>query len=164
MFIPTNHDCPIPLDFLDTHRYTRTSLDGDSSRIENHWLPDDASCQQDLLEPWTGSTFFQIRPPEPKFGYQYVQGRLTKIQKTERPPTVLPEQWTYMSKKDKALAIKAWKDLHPRIEAAREKRGISEYMPADQLPEYNRVISDAIKSLRPTEDIAPAMAVIQTSS
>ena len=42
-------------------------------------------------------------------GYEWQFGRITKTRTTRRPPTIFPELWTAMSKKQQQAAIDEWK-------------------------------------------------------
>ena len=108
MFVPTAENCPVPLRYLDVKRSTWTTIDSQSEKwILDYWnVPYSAEQDQPprppdrpLTEPWTGRTIFELlrRPCAP--GFQWVHGQVVKTQKTRRPPTILPDQWTKMTKK-----------------------------------------------------------------
>ena len=78
---------PIPLEHIIVMRYTKTNLENqDEKTIEDVWDGSDADGRQ-LSDWWVGETVFDMYFKEPK-GYRMVQGRLTRIQETTRPPTV----------------------------------------------------------------------------
>ena len=62
---------------------------------------------------WSGSTRFEILRPTPPKGKQWVNGRLTKIQKSRRPAHIWPEVWIMMSRSERRNAIKEWEIKHP---------------------------------------------------
>ena len=50
---------------------------------------------------------------------------MTRTQKTSRPENVIPEVWEIANPKEKKLARLRWEILKPKIDAARESRGIA---------------------------------------
>jgi len=73
-------------------------------------------------------------------GYEYVMGRPTRIQKTERTPNVLPEIWTTLSSGQKNKAKQDWARYLPILEAARKKAGVKSVVPDQEVPEYNAIM------------------------
>jgi hypothetical protein len=144
MFVPT--DCsdppPIPLKYIDVQRVTLTSLDtADESRIHDVWDGSLADSRP-LSDEWTGETRFQkvLLVPE---GYDLVEGRLTRRQKTQRPPDVWPEMWSTMSSAARRSAREHWETYAKSIEAAREKRGLQ--VKTDGLPLPDHMLPAALK-------------------
>ena len=87
---------PIPLKHIDVTRATKTSLDtADEVEIADIWDGSENDCRE-LSEYWTGETvfdkFYKSTPT-----HQVVMGRMTRTQKTNRPPTMWPETWSAMS-------------------------------------------------------------------
>ena len=73
---------------------------------ENPAGGDPMPADRRLSEPWTGRTkFYLLRQPPPE-GREWVIGRLTKKQKSNRPPTIWPEFWKALSTKQKEQAVK----------------------------------------------------------
>ncbi len=95
LFVPTSENCPVPIEWLDIIRETHTDLDHPKlQQIEDYWTVDKRSGKaRDLEEEWIGKAKFFLLHPQPKAGYEYQSGRLTKIKQTTRPPTVWPETW-----------------------------------------------------------------------
>ena len=88
LYVPTEDESPIPLKFLDIFRSTKTDLEGKKeSEFDDYWTE---TGDKELSDPWTGRTRFEILRPEPPKGYKYVQGRLTRKQKTAPPDTAWP--------------------------------------------------------------------------
>ena len=109
MFAPDRcHDPPpIPLEHIDVTRTTKTNLENqDEKAIEDVWDGSDADVRQ-LSDWWVGETVFHRYFREPK-GYRVVQGRLTRIQNTTRPPSIWPEVSNAMSRKQRDIAITNW--------------------------------------------------------
>ena len=96
-------DCPVPIEYIDVQRCTRTDIDSDiESTINDVWYNDPTKDHRSLSDTWTGTTSFTIRREQPPEGQTWIEGRLTKIQSTStRPDNVWPEMWTKMSKKQK---------------------------------------------------------------
>ena len=147
MFVPNESNCPIPLKYVDVMRVTQTNLDSPSeSRIEDIWWPtpgDIYEVQRDLSSPWTGKTTFDLIRPVPPKGYEWVEGRLTKIQSTERPPNVTPETWLSVSRKAKKKAKAQWENIGPKRQDARVSRSILPHVMVDEYDEYNRIMMEA---------------------
>ena len=117
---------PIPLNHIDVTRITKTDLENqDEKSIEDVWDGGIGDVRK-LREWWVGETVFHRFLREPK-GYRVVQGRLTRIQKTTRPPSIWPEVWNAMSRKQRDIAITNWKKCG-QIDASRVRRGLD---PAD---------------------------------
>ena len=101
LFIPSEADCPLPLDYIDVIRMTKTDIeDQEESRIEDTW---NIHGPQPLSVPWKGTTSFSILRPKPPTGKMWVMGRLTRRQRSTRPPTIYPEIWVTFSRKDKQI-------------------------------------------------------------
>ena len=49
---------------------------------------------------------------------------MTRVQKTTRPPSVWPEVWTAMSRKQRNNEIRKWNERCGNIDAARKRRGL----------------------------------------
>ena len=121
LFVPDNQNMPIPLKNVDVTRNTETSLESPSEKhVMDYWnIPcdnpaggDPMPADRQLSEPWTGRTiFYLLRQPLPE-GYEWVMGRPTKKQKSNRPPTIWPEFWKHypISKKSKQLKNGHWKN------------------------------------------------------
>ena len=76
-------------------RETRTDLRHNGlSVIHDFWTADGRVERRELDEEWTGITIFEVMRIEPGPGFQWADGRLTKIHKdTTRTPNVWPEVW-----------------------------------------------------------------------
>ena len=84
---------------------------------------DPMRADRSLSEPWTGRTIFNIlRQPLPE-GWAWVRGRPTRLQKTNRPPSIWPEFWKMLSSKQKEQAAREWALEKPKLEAAQAARG-----------------------------------------
>ena len=100
LYVPHDEDCPLPTKWLDIFRTTETDLESLSERrVEDFWSTtwNDQEPDRQLSEPWVGSTTFQILKPTPPPNHYYVLGRLTRLQKTNRPDSVWPEVYAKMS-------------------------------------------------------------------
>ena len=105
-----------------------------------------------MSEPWTGKTLFPILRPDPPKGFKWVEGRLTRIQKTSRPDSVWVEVWQSLSPKDKQKEILLWKEESEKRDAVRE--GIAKINTID-VDHYEKVLAEAKgkygQSLEPTD-------------
>ena len=57
-------------------------------------------------------------------GYDVIDGRMTRLQTTNRPPHIWPEIWHGMSKKGRTTAIAEWVRDKKLIDEARQRRGL----------------------------------------
>ena len=90
--LPDGERCPVPLKYLDVMRVTKTDItEAAESRIEDFWTQHDPANDRPLSLDWVGTTTFNLLRPKPDEGYEWVEGRLTKIQKTTRPANIWPE-------------------------------------------------------------------------
>ena len=64
-------------------------------------------------------SIFCVPPPD---GHEWVLGRLTKKQKSLRPPNVWPEIWSKLSPKQKEMVRAEWIKEKPKLEAAQAAR------------------------------------------
>lgn len=106
LFMPDEIECPLPLKYLDILRRTETDSDYQVERtIRDFWIE---AGPRELSTAWVGRTCFTMLRPKPPSGYKWVEGRLTKMQQTNRPDSVWPEMWQHMSKKQKKCEIEEW--------------------------------------------------------
>lgn len=132
LFVPTPDNCPVPLDYIDVMRESRTDIEDDEREIKDYWYDADP---RNLSSAWTGSTLFWLLKPKPPPGQMYVQGRLTKIQKTTRPASVRTEEWIRMSKNDQTKEIELWRVESAKRDQARREIGLWE-IPEGEVDEY----------------------------
>ena len=165
LFVPDDQNLPIPLKYVDVTRQTDTSLESPCEKvIRDYWNVatqnpaggDPMQENRQLSEPWTGRTIFNLlRQPLPE-GWEWVCGRATKIQKTNRPPTIWPEFWKALSTKQKEQAVKEWALEKPKLEQAQTARGFK-CVPADD-KEYLPIINAA--RVRLAQEEPPAMLCV----
>lgn len=129
MFALDKETCPIPLDWIDVGRYTYTDLSSEcETKIKDFWPTENVKPLSDF---WIGRTEFELLRPKAKKGYHWCDGRLTRRQKTDRPPDIWPEIWDAMSKKEKKLAVERWRKEWPRRKAAQQGRHL--YIPDTEI-------------------------------
>ena len=148
LFIPTDVEyCPIPLRFVDVTRCTKTGITEESeSLINDVWSKDDEINHRVLSEEWTGRTIFQTLKPLPPPGMTWVEGRLTRKQKTERPDTIIPEIWMSLSKKQKKIAKRKGEEELAKREAARNESPYLEgrsFIKQHEIKEYDEIMEKA---------------------
>ena len=79
-------------------RQTGTSIDNASEHMLNdHWNDD---RKVSLSEEWMGTTRLQILRIKLREGYNWVNGRPTKVQKTTRPDTISARGMAQRRRKD----------------------------------------------------------------
>ena len=94
LFVPSAEAIPIPLNWLDIKRRTRTDLDdGKEANIEDYWY-NNPEADRDLFDVWTGKTTFDLLHAKLKPGYEWQAHRETQIRKnTLRPADVRTGDW-----------------------------------------------------------------------
>jgi hypothetical protein len=114
---------PVALNHIDVKRHTITSLDTADEKDIHDFADGTITCRRELSDPWVGETRYQKlwRTPE---GYDMIDGRMTRIQTTTRPPDIWPEMWQAMSKKHKEKAILEWSAYKKLLDEARQRRGL----------------------------------------
>ena len=94
MFVPTEDNCQIPLDWLDIRRHTETSIENAMLKsIDDFWTHDARHGARELDEPWTGRVRFDLLHKQPEEGKEWQDHRLTVLQPTTRPPTIWVGAW-----------------------------------------------------------------------
>ena len=155
LFVPDPMDCPIPLKYLDIFRFTNTDLNS----FGEHSITDfRTNGETELSDTWVGTTKFHILRPDPGEGWQWVEGRRTKIPKSTRPPNIWPEVWQTMSKKAKRNARRDWDIEKPKREEARRLAGIGEHVADEDIDDYTSILATKRRELEPAP--VPEMACI----
>ena len=142
---------PIPLNYIDVSRTTRTNLDIMQERgIDDYWNIDGS---RDLSDSWTGFTQFTLLEEKLPDGYMWSGWRLTKRQVTSRPDHLWPELWIKLGRNAKMKERQKWSHENPQLDNARKLRGIYFVDPEDK--EFKESIKNARKKLE--TPMAPAM-------
>ena len=94
-------------------------------------------------EEWTGRTIVDLRLPMCQRGYEWVEGRETKIQATRRPANVWPEVWKNMTEAQQAKAIREGPKILKARSDERKRRGLSHTIPPEEIEEYRKTMSEA---------------------
>ena len=122
---------PLAMKYVDVTRTTDTSLDVLLEKnIEDYWNVDG----EKELSGVHGSGFTRFvplkeRPPE---GFSWSGERLTRNQKNSRPDDVWPDMWTHVSDAEEKKAKHRWAIEKPKLENARQLRGIFFIEPNDE--------------------------------
>ena len=95
---------------------------------EDYWNVDG---EKELSDAWTGFTRFILSNERPLEGHTWSGRRLTRKQKTTRPDDVWPDMWTHMSDAAKKKAKQRWAIEKPKLDNARQLRGIFFIEPND---------------------------------
>ena len=114
---------PVPMNCIDVKRRTITSLDTADEKDIHDFADGAIACRRDLSEPWVGETRYCKLWKTPP-GYDMIDGRMTRLQITNRPPHIWPEIWQGMSKKSRSSAIAEWARDEKLIDEARLRRGL----------------------------------------
>ena len=118
------------LKYIDVTRTTHTSLDVLlEKQIEDYWNVDG---EKELSDVWTGFTRFVLLKERPPEGYTWSGERLTRKQKTSRPGDVWPDIWKFMSDAAEEKAEQRWAIEKPKLDNARQLRGIFFVEPNDE--------------------------------
>ena len=151
LYSPREESFPIPLKYIDVSRTTQTNLDvKQEKRIDDYWNIDGS---RDLSDSWTGFTQFTPLEEKAPDGYVWSGGRLTRKQLTSMPDHLWPELWRGMSKNAKLNERQKWSHEKPKLDNARELRGIYFIDPEDN--ELKETIKNARKKLE--TPMVPAM-------
>ena len=107
-----------------------------------------------MSDSWTGFTKLILLKETPPKGYMWSGERLTEIQTTTRPDHFWPEAWTRTGKAAQKKEKQEWAIEKPKLENARNLRGIYYIDPNDE--ENNHVMKNARKKLKtPMADSMP---------
>ena len=88
--------------------------------------------ERELSDAWTGYTRFVPLKERLVEGYTWSGGRLTRKQTTSRPDDVWTGMWKYMSDAAKKKAKQRWAIEKPKVDNARQLRGIFFIEPSDE--------------------------------
>ena len=120
----------IPLKYIDVTRTTYTSLDVLLEKnIEDYWNVDG---QREFSDAWTGFTRFVLLKGRPPEGYTWSGDRLSRKQTTSLPDDVWPDMWKFMSDAARKKAKQRWAIEKPKLDNARQLRGICFIEPNDE--------------------------------
>ena len=140
LFVPSDSDSPIPIKYIDVLRSTSTDLDDYKEKsIQDIWSIDK---DKKLSGQWTGRTTFTLLKSKPPPGFKWVEGRLTKIQKSKRPDSIRPEEWPHLSRKDQLREIALWQEEGPKRQQARDARA-RHYIEEAEVDEYTKILAKA---------------------
>ena len=129
--MPRGESFPIPLKYIDVSRTAHPSLDVlFEKHIDDYWNVDG---ERELSDASTGFTRF-IRPPD---GCTLSGRRVTRKQTTSRPDNVWPDMWKHMSDAAKCNAKQRWAIEKPKLDDARQLRGIFFIEPDDEEFKHN---------------------------
>ena len=88
-----NDPCPLPLAYLDIMRRSDTSQSSKAeSVVEDYWT-DPQMSKRELTDEWFGRTMFYLLKPHAGPNHYWVDGRLTRRQKTTRPDNIWTDTW-----------------------------------------------------------------------
>ena len=128
--MPKEESFPIPLKYIDVTRTTHTSLDILLEKhFEDYWNVDGG---KELSDAWTGFTRFMLLNERPPGGYTWSGRRLTRKQTTSIRDTVWQKKWKHMSHASKRKAKQKWATETPKLDNARQLRGIFFVEPDDE--------------------------------
>ena len=141
--MPKEETSPIPLKFIDVMRSTCTDLDvAQEKRIDDYWNVDEDRRWSDS---WTGFTKFTLLKETPPKGKNVVRGETDRNSNNYSTRSYLArgmdKNWESRSEKKK----QEWAIEKPKLENARNLRGIYSIVPNDQ--EYKDIIKTREKIL-----------------
>ena len=79
---------------------------------------------RELSDAWTGFTRINLLNERPPDGYTWTRRRLTRKQRDSRPDNAWPDMWKCMSDAAKRKAKQNWAVEKPKLNNARQLRGI----------------------------------------
>ena len=134
---------PIPMKYIDVTRTTKTSMDVLLEKhLEDYWNVDG---EKELSDAWIDFTRFILLNERPPDGYTWSGVRLTRKQISFRPDDVWPDMWKHMCAASKKKA-KIWAIEKPKLDNARELRGIFFIQPNDE--EFKLTVKAARRKLK----------------
>ena len=118
--------------------------------------------KKELSDAWTGFPFFVLLKERPLEGYTVSGVRLTRKQTTSRPDDVWPDMWKIMSDAAKKKAKQRWAIEKPKLDNARQLRGIFFIEPNDE--EFELTVKAARRKLEvPMPAAMPSKIPIKSS-
>ena len=149
-FVPKEESFPIPLKYIDVIRSTHTDLDvAQEKRVDYHW---NVHGNRNLSDSWTGFTRSTLLNETPPKGYMWSRERLTKFQTTSLPDHMEPDAWTRIGKAAQRRKKQEWAIEKPKLEHARDLRGIYSIDPSDE--EYKDITKNARRKLKTSKAAA----------
>ena len=122
--MPREESFSTPLKYIDVTRSTHTSLNVlFEKKIDDYWNVD-----RELSDAWTGFTRFISLNDRPPDGCTWSGRRQT----TSRPDKVWPDMWKHMSDASRSKAKQNWIIEKPKLDYARQLRGIFFIEPDDE--------------------------------
>ena len=138
-------------------RFTKTNIpERRYKEINDFWTREG---DEELGFEWIGATRFTLLKTAPPNGYYWVEGRLTRKQKTTRPDNCWPETWSILTPKEKEEAVILWAKEQPEREQERDKRKIWKITDEDE-DHYHKCLSEAILNMPKVPD-APTMLTMK---
>ena len=98
-------------------------------QIEDCW---NVGGEKELCDAWTGFTRFVLLRERPPEGYTWSGWGLTRKQKISRCDDVWPDMWKFKSDAAKKKAKQRWTIEKPKLDNARQLRGIIFIEPNDE--------------------------------
>ena len=98
-------------------------------QIEDYWNVDG---ERELSDAWTVFTRFVLLEERSPEGYTWSGWRLTRKHTTSRPDNVWPDMWKFMSDTAKKKAKQRWAIEKPKVDNARQLRGMFFIEPNDE--------------------------------
>ena len=143
LYVPQEESFLIPMKYIDVTTRTYTSLDVMlEKQVEDYWNLDG---ERELSDAWTGFTRFILLKEKPLDGCTWSGRRLTRKQTISRPDNAWPDMWTHMFDAAKKKASQKWAIEKPKLDNARQSRGIFYVEPNDE--EFKLTIKAARRKL-----------------
>ena len=142
-FVPREESFPTSLKYIDVIKSPHTDLDvAQEKRIYDYW---DVDKNRNLSDSWTAFTRFTLLDETPSRGFPRPGGRLTKIQTASRLDHIRPGAWIRIGKAAQRREKQEWAIEKPKLEHARNLRGIYSIDPSDE--EYEDISKNARRKL-----------------
>ena len=143
LYMPREESFSIPLKYIDVTRTTCTSLDVSLEKNVEDYCNVDG--ERELSDAWTGFTRFVLLSERPPDRYTWSGSRLMRKQTTSRPDDVWPDVWKHMSEAAKKKAKQKRAVEKPKLDNARQLRGIFFIEPDDE--EFKLTMKNARRKL-----------------
>ena len=153
LFAPSADSFPVPLDYIDVLRFTKTNVKGHDTLVDC-WV----SGSDQAPGPWIGKTSFNLRLPIPKPGWVMQNGRPTRIEaNSKRPENIWCGVWELLTRKQREEEKRKWDLLKPIVEECRQERNLP------PVQKHDNVFWETLKKAKELHKApsAPAMPLIE---
>ena len=141
--MPKEESSPVPLKYIDVARTTFIFVDILlEKQVDENWHADEERELSDARTGFTRCILLNERTPD---GHAWSGERLTRKQTTSRPDSVWTDMWKLKSDAAKRKAKQKWTIEKPKLDNARQVRGVFFIEPYDE--EFKHSMKNARRKL-----------------